>query len=132
MKKILYTFFILVSLLAFANTATAQEGCPDCEYKLTATDTFGDGWDGGQIVQIVTSAEVINYTLAAGTGPECIFFGVVTGENVTIQEVGAGNAFNAEVGYTITGPTGDTPVNVQGGYTAVSYTHLTLPTTPYV
>ena len=120
MKKILYTFFFLGSLLVFMNTASAQPGCPDCAYKLTATDTFGDGWDGGQIVQISTTSEVIDYTLAAGFGPECINIPVFGGETVTVQETTPGNIFNAEVGYMIEGPTGDVPVNVQGTYTGAN------------
>ena len=125
MKKILYTFFFLGSLLAFTNSVSAQAGCPDCNYTLTATDTFGDGWDGGQIVQITTPSAVINYTLAAGTGPELTLFAVNTGDVVTVAETTPGNAFNAEVGYTVTGPTGDTPVNVQGTYNGANSTTFT-------
>jgi len=95
----------------FANTSFAQmEECPDCAYKLTASDTFGDGWNGAAI-QIITPTEVINYTGPAAAGPDCIDFLVNNGDVVTVNEIAAGTFAN-EVVYSISGPTGDMPVNV--------------------
>ena len=111
MKKILYTFFFLGGLMLFANTSFAQmEECPDCAYKLTASDTFGDGWNGAAI-QIITPTEVINYAGPAAAGPDCIDFLVNTGDVITVNETAAGTFAN-EVEYSISGPTGDVPVNV--------------------
>jgi len=116
MKRILYTFFILGSLLFLNNSVQAQIDCSSndaCAYELTAADSFGDGWNGASIT-ITTSTSVTNYGGPAAAGPDIIPFTVVDGETVTITENGAGT-FPGEISYSISGPTGDTPVDVTLG-----------------
>ena len=100
--------------MVFTNAAFAQAGCPDCKYTLTVADSFGDGWNGASITVSTPTEVITNAGPTDGSGPEDICFAVNSGDVVTVTENAAGTFAN-EVSYFITGPTGDTPVNVPTG-----------------
>jgi hypothetical protein len=47
-----------------------------CEYSITLWDDYGDGWNGGYVQIFGDGVEYINATLAAGAGPETLYFDV--------------------------------------------------------
>jgi len=108
----------------FANSAFAQPAT----YTLTATDSFGDGWNGTNVNISSPSIGTINYTLATGAS-ECFPFTVQAGETVTIQEVNGG--FIGEVCYSVSGPSGDQPVIVPtGGFNANTFSFVAAASSP--
>ena len=77
-------------------------GSEVCEYTLTMTDTWGDGWNGGYLT-IITSAGSTDYTLPWGSN-QVVTFQIPSGEPWSVQWI-PGFWLN-EVGYVITDPGG--------------------------
>ena len=103
-KRLLLKGLFLFGLIFTLSIASKAQ----CTYTLSLDDTFGDGWNGNTI-DVTIDTTVTNYTLATGSNT-VINLPVNTGDSIILNYL-AGGAFNTE---------------------AVSYTHLTLPTTPYV
>ena len=110
MKKILYTFFLLGAMLFFANASFAQAGV----YTITATDSFGDGWNGAAISVTTATDGPLCLTLGGGFGPAQATFTLLEGEEVEFCEKGAGG-FPNEVGVTVEDPNGVLVVDVPFG-----------------
>ncbi|HBS86565.1 MAG: hypothetical protein A2W91_20305 [Bacteroidetes bacterium GWF2_38_335] len=77
MRKILIPF--IVFLLSFVTQINAQ-----CSYKVQLYDTYGDGWNGGNLTILVNGTPVLTaITLASGSGPLDFPFTVSTGDAIT-------------------------------------------------
>ena len=84
---------ISLTLLLFAFQANAQ-----CTYNLQLDDTFGDGWNGGNLQ--VTIAGVNNtYTLPTGS-TQTIPLTVNNGDTIVLTWLG-GSTFNGECSFTL-------------------------------
>lgn len=53
-----------------------------CNYSIDLIDSWGDGWQGGQVEVMVAGLSVGTFTLATGTGPETYYFLVNNGEEI--------------------------------------------------
>jgi len=74
-----------------------------CTYTLQKDDTFGDGWNGGQ-VQVTVAGVSTTYGLATGsTGSDPIT--ASTGDTIILEWLG-GSAFNGECSFTLFDPGG--------------------------
>lgn len=54
-----------------------------CNYSIVLYDSFGDGWDNGEVEIFVDGVSAGVYTLATGGGPETYNFTVNTGDIIT-------------------------------------------------
>jgi|GEM_PF-4683383 len=116
MKKILYTFFLFGAMLFFANASFAQAGV----YTITATDSFGDGWNGATVTVTTIAEGTQVLTLPTGAGPATGTFTLEATEEVEFCETAPGG-FPQEVGFTITDPNGVIIVDVPfGSFTGAS------------
>ncbi len=116
MKKILYTFFLLGGLMLFASASFAQTGT----YTLSASDSFGDGWQGGSIEVTTISNGTVTIPGPATFGPDLFTFDLIDGESVMLCEITT-DGFPNEISWFVTGPTGAMVVNVaQGEFTGSS------------
>jgi hypothetical protein len=59
--------------------------CSNCNYSVDLFDSFGDGWNGGQVQVYVNGVEVAGspFTLAAGNGSDNFTFPINTGDSIT-------------------------------------------------
>lgn len=75
--------------------------CSNCNYSVNLFDSFGDGWNGGQVQVFVNGVEVAGspFTLATGNGPGNFTFPINTGDSiVTLYTPGS---FPAENSFTV-------------------------------
>lgn len=119
--------FPTVNLTATPNPITVCNGCtqldatltslpPDsCCYTLDMQDSWGDGWNGGQLMVNVTNGPVLGPFSAVGTG-SIVTFCVADGQTFTLDYT-AGN-FENENTYTLFDPN-MTPVFNNGPNPAV-------------
>ncbi|MCK4408050.1 MAG: hypothetical protein KAV44_10275, partial [Bacteroidales bacterium] len=85
---------VLLSIFAFTQTKA------QCDYEIALYDSWGDGWNGGQVSVFVDGTEVLDdITLASGTGPEFHTFPVATGSEITTDYVAG--SFSSENMYEI-------------------------------
>ncbi|MFH2096730.1 MAG: fibronectin type III domain-containing protein, partial [Bacteroidota bacterium] len=71
------TIFISLFFIALSISMSAQ-----CSYSIVLYDTFGDGWNGGEVSISVNGTPVGTYTISTGGGPETHFFQVSTGNTI--------------------------------------------------
>lgn len=93
MKKLLLTLLCIFAMFS----AKAQ-----CDYTLSGTDSWGDGWNGASI-DIDVAGVTSNFTVAAGTF-NSVTIPSYTGDLVTFTFTGG--IFDNEIGITLTGPDG--------------------------
>lgn len=84
MNKILLIFITAFVLLGFSKSYA------QCNYSIVLFDTFGDGWNGGQVTVLVGTTTYGPYTLANGNGPLTYTFQVSTGNQIYVTYT-AGN-----------------------------------------
>jgi hypothetical protein len=87
--KHLFCFLNLVLILAITTNVFAQ-----CNLTISLTDTFGDGWNDGEITVSIDGVAVpalTGITLAAGYGPEDYTFSVNPGDDVTVERTNDGD-----------------------------------------
>lgn len=75
--------------------------CSNCTYSVNLFDSFGDGWNGGQVQVYVNSVEVAGspFTLATGGGPGNFTFPISTGDSIiTLYTPGS---FSGENSFTV-------------------------------
>ncbi|MFH2143120.1 MAG: T9SS type A sorting domain-containing protein [Bacteroidota bacterium] len=73
-----FLFIIAVFIMTFI----AADLNSQCNYSIVLYDSFGDGWDTGEVTISVAGVPVGTYTLAAGGGPETYYFSVNTGNTI--------------------------------------------------
>jgi len=62
-----------------------------CDYQIALYDSFGDGWNGGEVTVFVDGTAVLNnLTIASGSGPEYHLFTVSTGTEITTAYTAGG------------------------------------------
>ncbi|NOX45852.1 MAG: hypothetical protein GXO89_02615 [Chlorobi bacterium] len=79
---------------AFENIAP-----PDCDWSITGSDAYGDGWNGGSIDIVQDGAVTFSWAGPATTGPETVFFGVY--EGAVLDIVWNPGAWDSEVTYEV-------------------------------
>jgi hypothetical protein len=109
--SLLIGFFFLMGYSVFA-----------CNYTISLTDSYGDGWNGGKVTVKVNGVVVINQlTLSSGSGPLDSSFTVNTGD--TISTVYVAGSWSSENKYEIKDAVGNvvatqgasgTPGNISG------------------
>ena len=102
-KVFLVFFFITYSLFSYAQ----------CNYSISLTDDYGDGWNGGKITVYVNGTAVLtNITLTDGYGPEIHYFPVNSGDDVTTRFTEG--SYSGENGYKILDSDGNTVAEEHG------------------
>lgn len=94
----------------------------DCEWTVCLEDSYGDGWNGGEIEVIVDGSSLGFATLASGTGPECYIIYIVDGADITIDY--SSGSFSSENEYYLFDMDGN-PIHDEGvgGSTPADYTY---------
>lgn len=60
-----------------------------CDYSITLSDTWGDGWNGGSVTVLVDGVVQLNaVTLVSGYGPVSYNFSVMPGQTITVNYSG--------------------------------------------
>ena len=78
MNKILRIFITAIILFSFTKTFA------QCNYSIVLFDTFGDGWNGGQVTLLVGTTTYGPYTITNGGGPLTYNFMVNTGDQIHV------------------------------------------------
>ncbi len=95
MKKLYF-----LSLLLISGVVSAQ-----CNYTLTLTDSYGDGWNGNKL-EVTYGTTVDTVTLADPPGnTTTILLTVNTGDTINLNYLGGGS-FNGEVSFELEDPNG--------------------------
>ena len=94
MKKLLLTLFCLFAMF----TVKAQ-----CDYTLSGTDSWGDGWNGATI-DIDVAGVTSSFTLGTNTSSNSVTIPSYTGDIVTFAF--NSGSYDGEIGITLTGPDG--------------------------
>ena len=82
MKKIAVIILTLfISIYSFTNSYS------QCQYSVSLTDDYGDGWQGGYIIIILDGVETDTVTLSNGAGPFIYNFNVNTGNIIKVTYV---------------------------------------------
>jgi len=78
MRKItiLITTLILISFFNINNLYS------QCQYTITMTDDYGDGWQWGNVIIFVAGTAVDTFELTSGAGPVDEYFPVSTGDEI--------------------------------------------------
>jgi hypothetical protein len=71
----------------------------DCDWYVIGNDSYGDGWNGGQIDIYSNSVLINSWAGPATTGPETYYFGIYEGE--TLDFVWINGSWDSEVTYTV-------------------------------
>ncbi|MBI5541145.1 MAG: fibronectin type III domain-containing protein [Bacteroidia bacterium] len=74
-KVILITFLLSISFIFVKS---------QCNYSIVLLDTFGDGWNGGEVIVTVGSTVNGPYTIASGAGPLTYSFPVTIGNSISV------------------------------------------------
>ena len=91
-------------------TTLPNSGSSQCDHTFTMLDTWGDGWNGATVDVNVNGATVLSGVSCSGASSDELFT-ASTGDAISLANWVSGS-YDGEI--------------------SVSYTHLTLPTTPYV
>jgi len=91
-NKTLYGFIIAL-MFSLPQIVNGQ-----CNYSLELSDTFGDGWNGGQI-EVTTGTTVATFTLATGAF-QAVPLSVNTGDSIILNFLG-GSLYNGELSFEL-------------------------------
>lgn len=94
MNKTIRNIFMLLVVGMMSFTAAQAQNT----YTIKATDTFGDGWNGGSL-EITVGGVTTSYTLAAGSGGTLGTFDVDLGNTFDVQL--CGGSFPTEIGWSL-------------------------------
>jgi gliding motility-associated-like protein len=83
---------------------TVSGGSLNCDYTLDMEDSFGDGWNGNNLL-VTVNGVTTSYTVDFGTS-NTVSFPVTNGQPFTVQFDGAG-AFLDECSYEVVDPSGN-------------------------
>lgn len=115
MKLIRQITFLVFALLAY----TGLSG--QCTYDLQLDDTFGDGWNGGQL-QVTIAGVSTTYTLGTGLSTQTIPLTVNGGDAIVLEWLG-GSTWNGECSFTLFNTSGGTEyASGTGPFTGVHFT----------
>lgn len=102
-----------------------------CNYSITLWDTWGDGWNGGNVTILVGGVPVqSNVTLVSGSGPVSYNFDVMPGDAITVNYIGG--SFTSENYYSVyngSNGTGSSIFNSLVGWTPNASQAVTNPCT---
>lgn len=92
-------------------------GAMNCDYTFNLDDSFGDGWNGNNLIVTVNGVQT-TYTCAFGTNSNYTL-NIPHGATVTVQFDGIGS-FQSECAYQVIDPNGTTVLSDGGNWTAPS------------
>lgn len=92
---------------------TSATPCTACTHTIRLTDSYGDGWNGGNVTVSVNGVPVLtNITLAGMTGPEDFTFAAADGAVINVTRTADGS-YPAEMRVEILGTAGISLLSVQ-------------------
>jgi hypothetical protein len=106
------------------NALLSVDGVPQtstCDYTLVMNDSYGDGWNGANLVVNVNGSAFGSYTISSGS-TNTVTIAVPTG--ATIQLVYTSGSFESEVSYQFKNPAGTT-IYSAGPYPATGAVYTT-------
>ena len=110
MSKYTRIFSIVAAMLCLS----LQVSWSQCDYTLNLYDSFGDGYNGNNVLVSINGGPSTSYTLATGDfGTET--FSVSDGDIVAVTFDGSGS-FNFEPYFTVEDPSGNIYASFDGSY----------------
>ncbi len=98
---------------AVTNPAGTRTIYEPCTHYIILTDTYGDGWNSGEVTVNVNGSPVLSgITLASGAGPVSIPFWAGTADAINVIRTADGS-FPSEMRIEVTGPFGGSIIALQ-------------------
>ncbi len=92
--------------VTWQNDDGGGSGGTPCNHEIWLYDSYGDGWNGGQVDVLVNSIVVLdNITLSSGSGPGIYTFSASSGDAIQVQWVSAGT-WPSEMSFNVYDGTG--------------------------
>ena len=72
---------------------------PDCDWYIIGYDSYGDGWNGGEIDIVIDGIPMYNWTGPVTTGPDTLTFGIIEGG--VIDLIWTMGSYDSEITYDL-------------------------------